>query len=53
MGPTANHRLLIDPIFPGTKLRWLLDNVEGALKTRARAGQLALWPSPIPSALAP
>lgn len=32
--------LLIDPYFSGTKLAWLLDNVEGARK-RAEAGDLA------------
>lgn len=33
--------LLIDPYFSGTKLKWLLDNVEGVRK-RAEAGS---WPS--------
>lgn len=32
--------LLIDPYFSGTKLRWLLDNVEG-VRARAEAGELA------------
>ena len=32
--------LLIDPYFSGTKLKWLLDNVEG-LRGRAEAGELA------------
>lgn len=32
--------LQIDPYFSGTKMRWLLDNVEG-LRARARAGELA------------
>jgi len=32
--------LLIDPYFSGTKLKWLLDNVEGA-RERAEAGELA------------
>lgn len=32
--------LQIDPYFSGTKMRWLLDNVEG-LRERAQAGQLA------------
>lgn len=31
--------LLIDPYFSGTKLKWLLDNVEGA-RSRAQAGEL-------------
>ncbi|MFO7704108.1 MAG: glycerol kinase GlpK [Halopseudomonas sp.] len=36
---TASTGLLIDPYFSGTKLRWLLDNVEGA-RQRAERGQL-------------
>ncbi|WP_418594773.1 glycerol kinase GlpK [Ponticoccus sp. (in: a-proteobacteria)] len=32
--------LLLDPYFSGTKLAWLLDNVEGA-RARAEAGELA------------
>ena len=32
--------LLIDPYFSGTKLKWLLDNVDG-LRGRAEAGELA------------
>jgi glycerol kinase len=32
--------LLLDPYFSGTKLAWLLDNVEG-LRARAEAGKLA------------
>lgn len=36
---TERTGLLIDPYFSGTKLRWLLDNVEGA-RERAAAGQL-------------
>ena len=32
--------LLIDPYFSGTKLKWLLDNVEG-LRGRAESGELA------------
>ncbi len=32
--------LLIDPYFSGTKLKWLLDNVDG-LRERAEAGELA------------
>ncbi len=32
--------LLLDPYFSGTKLRWILDNVEGAA-TRAKNGELA------------
>lgn len=31
--------LLLDPYFSGTKIRWLLDNVEGA-RARAAAGEL-------------
>ncbi|WP_137701224.1 glycerol kinase GlpK [Marimonas lutisalis] len=33
---TARTGLLLDPYFSGTKLRWILDNIEGA---RAAAGQ--------------
>lgn len=36
---TERTGLLIDPYFSGTKLRWLLDNVEGA-RERAALGQL-------------
>lgn len=32
--------LLLDPYFSGTKIRWLLDNLEG-MRTRAEKGQLA------------
>ncbi|MBU2982411.1 glycerol kinase GlpK [Lentibacter algarum] len=32
--------LLLDPYFSGTKLAWLLDNIEGA-RSRAEAGELA------------
>jgi len=37
----VQHRtgLLLDPYFSGTKLAWLLDNVEGA-RARAQAGEL-------------
>ncbi|KPP83493.1 MAG: glycerol kinase [Rhodobacteraceae bacterium HLUCCO07] len=35
----ARTGLLLDPYFSGTKLRWLLDTVEGA-QERARAGRL-------------
>ena len=37
----VTHRtgLLLDPYFSGTKLRWLLDNVEGA-RARAERGEL-------------
>jgi glycerol kinase len=35
-----NTGLLLDPYFSGTKLAWLLDNVEG-VRTRAEAGKLA------------
>ncbi|GGD13886.1 glycerol kinase GlpK [Aureimonas glaciei] len=37
---TDKTGLIIDPYFSGTKLRWLLDNVEGA-RARAEAGKLA------------
>ncbi|HQU69707.1 MAG TPA: glycerol kinase GlpK [Albidovulum sp.] len=37
---TARTGLLLDPYFSGTKLAWLLDNVEGARK-QAEAGELA------------
>ena len=33
--------LVLDPYFSGTKIRWMLDNVDGA-RARARAGELAL-----------
>ena len=36
---TAKTGLLLDPYFAGTKLEWLLDNVEGA-RERAQAGEL-------------
>ncbi|MBQ0743857.1 MAG: glycerol kinase GlpK [Pseudomonas sp.] len=36
---TANTGLLIDPYFSGTKLRWLLDNIDGA-RERADQGKL-------------
>lgn len=36
----AETGLLLDPYFSGTKLAWLLDNVEGA-RHRAEAGELA------------
>ncbi len=36
---TRNTGLLLDPYFSGTKLKWLLENVEGA-KARAKAGEL-------------
>ncbi|MCB1471364.1 MAG: glycerol kinase GlpK [Rhodobiaceae bacterium] len=39
-GVTAKTGLLLDPYFSGTKLAWLLDNVEGA-RARAEAGELA------------
>lgn len=40
--PTVTERtgLLLDPYFSATKLKWLLDNVEGA-RARAEAGELA------------
>lgn len=37
---TAKTGLLLDPYFSGTKLAWLLDNVEGA-RAQAEAGKLA------------
>ncbi|WP_018001362.1 glycerol kinase GlpK [Paracoccus sp. N5] len=36
----ARTGLLLDPYFSGTKLKWLLDNVDGA-RARAQAGELA------------
>ncbi|NDR58522.1 glycerol kinase GlpK [Aliiruegeria sabulilitoris] len=36
---TEKTGLLLDPYFSGTKLKWLLDNVEGA-RSRAEAGEL-------------
>ncbi len=36
---TERTGLLLDPYFSGTKLKWLLDNVEGA-RERARKGEL-------------
>ena len=37
---TAKTGLLLDPYFSGTKLAWVLDNVEGA-RARAERGELA------------
>jgi glycerol kinase len=37
---TARTGLLLDPYFSGTKLRWMLDHVEGA-RARAMRGELA------------
>ncbi|MAZ15174.1 MAG: glycerol kinase [Ahrensia sp.] len=37
---TAKTGLLLDPYFSGTKIAWLLDNVEG-LRARAEAGEIA------------
>ena len=37
---TEKTGLIVDPYFSGTKVAWLLDNVEGA-RTRAEAGKLA------------
>lgn len=37
---TARTGLLLDPYFSGTKVKWLLDHVEGA-RARAEAGELA------------
>ncbi len=36
---TASTGLLLDPYFSGTKIAWLLDNVEGA-RAKAEAGEL-------------
>ena len=36
---TARTGLLLDPYFSGTKLKWILDNVEGA-RDRAKKGEL-------------
>ncbi|MBR9653011.1 glycerol kinase GlpK [Thalassovita aquimarina] len=36
---TGRTGLLLDPYFSGTKLKWILDNVEGA-RARAEAGKL-------------
>ncbi|MCY4336984.1 MAG: glycerol kinase GlpK [Litoreibacter sp.] len=36
---TAKTGLLLDPYFSGTKLRWILENVDGA-RARAEAGEL-------------
>ena len=36
---TAKTGLLMDPYFSGTKLRWILENVEG-VRARAEAGEL-------------
>ncbi|MBJ3762810.1 glycerol kinase GlpK [Maribius pontilimi] len=36
---TAKTGLLLDPYFSGTKLKWILDNVDGA-RDRARNGEL-------------
>jgi len=40
--PKITHKtgLLLDPYFSSTKLKWILDNVEGA-RARAEAGELA------------
>jgi glycerol kinase len=42
LGETVRARtgLLLDPYFSGTKIAWLLDNVEG-LRARAEAGEIA------------
>ena len=37
---TAKTGLILDPYFSGTKLRWILDNVDGA-RAAAEAGRLA------------
>jgi glycerol kinase len=37
---TAKTGLLLDPYFSGTKVKWLLDHVDGA-RARAEAGELA------------
>jgi glycerol kinase len=40
---SAKTGLLLDPYFSGTKIAWILDNVEGA-RARAEAGKLPLAP---------
>ncbi len=37
---SAKTGLLLDPYFSGTKIRWILDHVEG-LRSRAEAGEIA------------
>ncbi len=41
--PTITHKtgLLLDPYFSGTKVKWLLDNVDGA-RAKAEAGDLLM-----------
>jgi glycerol kinase len=39
-GITARTGLLLDPYFSGTKINWILDNVDGA-RARAEQGELA------------
>jgi glycerol kinase len=39
-GVAAKTGLILDPYFSGTKIAWILDNVEGA-RARAEAGRLA------------
>ncbi|WP_424984043.1 glycerol kinase GlpK [Maritalea sp. S77] len=38
---TGKTGLLLDPYFSGTKIKWLLDNVDGA-RDRAKKGELAI-----------
>ncbi len=40
---TDRTGLLVDPYFSGTKLKWILDNVEGA-RARAEAGEFLFGP---------
>ena len=58
---TEKTGLVIDAYFSGTKLAWMLDNVDGAPKARAERGELAfgtidtylLWRSPGPRSMPP
>ena len=34
--------LVVDPYFSGTKVKWILDNVEGA-REKAERGELLIW----------
>ena len=33
---------MLDPYFSATKVKWILDNVEGA-REQAEAGELLIW----------
>ena len=37
-----NTGLLVDAYFSGTKIKWILDNVEGA-REKAEKGELLFW----------